>query len=177
VSDKRPYIGGYYGQLLKPRFQALYREVKSRQRAVKLMDIFWPEDLQHPNGQIISSWCEEVEEGKARVPKGVQEWIRGQVEQDEQHAYREMAMEYAEAGKELAQRVKAGEKIEGGVVALKYLADGAGFVAGKRAEIAGTGGKQQQAFSIGQLSIVTGEPRRPRGQITQIKELPGGNGD
>ena len=179
--SKRPYIGGYEGTLMKPRFQALYREVKSRKRAMQLIDLFWIEDLGYPSTLIISSWCKDVEDGTARVPKSIQEWIRSQIEQEESFALREMAMEYAEAGKELAKKVRDGEQVPGGVVTLKYLADGAGFVAGKRSEITQAGSPKKQGFTVGNLSISVAPPKKLKAadQIidAEVRELPVGSPD
>lgn len=177
-APKRPYIGGGEGTVLKPRFQALYREVKSRKRAVALFDLFWPEDLEYPNTSTISSWCSEVEQQKAKVPKYITEWIRGQLEQERMQSLHESGIEAATTFTYYAKKMRTdGSVPPGGVVALKYLADAAGFQLGKHSEIEQQVHGKKPSFSLGNLNISVAPPKKqlPAGKVidAEYRELDG----
>ena len=167
---KRPFLGKHEGAELKPKVQAIYAAVKSWPRALKLAETFWPEDLEWPLKETQKEWRRQVELGVAQIDNGIAEWCRGMIETERQQALHMAGVDAATTFSHFARRMREYNELPpGGVVGLKYLADAAGFMLGKHAEITGHKGAQQ-TLSIGQLSIVAAAPRRQR-QITGVREV------
>lgn len=150
---------------LRHRFQAVYRIVRSRKRTIALVDSFWPDDIERPT-HMFGGWFNEVEYGKAHIPKFIQDWMQGVVDQEPLNhlhtAGSEAAMTLAKILKEYRD---TGQAPEGGVVAIRYLQEAARDQFGKRAEIINAGTSGAKRVPGGKVGVITdhGKGKLPPG--------------
>lgn len=180
---KKPQVRDYHGGgekgVAAPWLYALHDVVKRRDRTLKLLPLVWPAHIGIPEDRILIGWMKEVESGEVKIDQKKRQWVKDSLELDEQQSIREAVLETSRTLTHFAKRLREDDKPPpGGVIALKYLADAAGFLAGKRSETSKASGTGQ---SVQTTKFMVNFGQRPQPKIrtrvidAEAKELTDGS--
>lgn len=170
-----PYHGGGDKMAFAPWVYALHDVVKRRDRTLRLVSTVWPAHKGLPSEAILLSWMRDVEEGKVKVQPKLRQWVKDALEVEEQQAMREAVLDATLTFSQFTKEMREKRTLPpGGVVALKYLADAAGFLTGKRQEaLTATRSGKQQTLQANKFILNLGERPAPKVRAPQVRVIDG----